>query len=116
MISNYVAHVSWQVHLASSEIRAACAECSWTGPWLPSLVGFADGAKLGRWQPEDEAEQQVGYDGRKHCHCFAILAWADVLGRYTRIDITELGTSHDRKVCIIKHVLTLPLMRAFSPG
>eukprot|EP00173_Palmaria_palmata_P005306 Plantae.Rhodophyta-Palmaria_palmata.ctg9147.p1 GENE.Plantae.Rhodophyta-Palmaria_palmata.ctg9147~~Plantae.Rhodophyta-Palmaria_palmata.ctg9147.p1 ORF type:complete len:283 (-),score=22.58 Plantae.Rhodophyta-Palmaria_palmata.ctg9147:265-1113(-) len=66
-------------------------------PGFPLCVGFVDGAKLGRPRPEDEAEQERVFDGRKHCHCFPVLVWNNPLGQYISIDITDLGAIHDRR-------------------
>lgn len=67
-------------------------------PGFPLAIGFVDGAKIGRWRPEDEAEQERGFYGRKHTHCFATLVWTDNFGRYLRVDITNLGAVHDRRL------------------
>lgn len=67
-------------------------------PGFGSCVGFVDGAKIGRWRPEDEVEQERVYDGRKHCHCFGVTIFNNVFGEYTKIVITDLGSDHDRRV------------------
>ena len=67
-------------------------------PGFPLCVGFVDGAKIGRWRPEDEVEQERVYDGRKHTHCFGVTIFNNLFGAYTKIVITDLGSEHDRRV------------------
>lgn len=38
------------------------------------------------------------YDGDKNDHCWAIFVWTYTFGKFMRIDVTALGTSHDKKL------------------
>lgn len=102
-VSRYFAHVCIRVHdaLKSDPGRlweTANEQVAQRGlvTGFPLRVGFVDGPKIERWRPEDEKEREKVYDGRKHCHGFATLKWTNNLGKYIRIDVTDLGVTHDR--------------------
>lgn len=105
-MSRYMSHTcmrSWAaLKRDSNRLRwmtaAERAELHGLVPGFPKAIGFVDGTKFGRWRPEDEVEQARVYDGRKHTHCFAILVWNCPLGTYIRVDVTDLGAAHDRRL------------------
>lgn len=105
-VSRYFAHCCVRVYSALKEdpdrLRWETDEERLTMhglvPGFPLCVGFVDGAKIGRWRPVDEVEQEKVYCGHKHCHCFGVTVFNNPLGVYTKIVITDMGSEHDRRV------------------
>lgn len=106
-VSNYVRHVSqalldvlsddeeafidWPME---AERRAMCGLVF----GFPKCVGFVDGTKQAIFRPGNDEEQADTYDGHHHIHCYSVLVWTDVFGIITRLDITLIGSRHDRGI------------------
>ncbi|PXF47704.1 hypothetical protein BWQ96_02566 [Gracilariopsis chorda] len=65
---------------------------------FPFCVFFFDGNKNKRWRPGDAKEQEKAYDGYKKCHCWALLVFCDIFGRFIRVEISDHGAESDRSL------------------
>lgn len=106
-ISNYIRHVRQVLSYvlkanADSQIKWPDAEsrkhirgfvCGFGG-----CEAFVYGTKQQRFRPGDAIVQEQRYDRHHKFHCFAVLLWTDVYGLIIRIDITLVGSRHDRGI------------------
>ena len=56
---------------------------------------FVDGNKNNRWRSESQEEQERAFGGYKKSHTCAIIAFCDLYGNFTCLEITEKGAESD---------------------
>ena len=106
-MSNWFSHVACAVHYSLKSVEEARIKWPYAAErqgmrglvyGFPNAVAFCDGCKCRVFRPMNHATQQLRYDGHHKIHCFAVLVWVDVFGTYIRLDISLLGSQHDRGI------------------
>ncbi|PXF49312.1 hypothetical protein BWQ96_00886 [Gracilariopsis chorda] len=106
-VSNYFRHGLMALHKSLDEVTPRLVR--WTSHeerlnmerllvGFPFCVFFVDGNKSKRWRAGDEKEQETAYDGYKKCHCWALLVFCDIFGRFIRVEISDHGAESDRSL------------------
>ncbi|PXF44638.1 hypothetical protein BWQ96_05633 [Gracilariopsis chorda] len=106
-MSNYFRHTLFDLHKPLDVeipklIRSLSAKerCSMEGLVIgfPSCVFLVDGNKNKRRRPKHSNEQELAYDGYKKSHCYSILLFYDIFGRFIRVEITDHGAESDHSL------------------
>lgn len=63
---------------------------------FPSCVFLVNENKNKRWTPNEDDLQERAYGGYKKSHCFCILVFCDILGRFIHLEIADHGAELDR--------------------